>query len=447
MSAAQSPLTPLQDPKLAPVRVPAPPRRADDRRGRKSAWLVIAAVLIAAAGFGAWRLIQNRQAEAARAAATAAFAKTATAYTGTLAATVRVTGQTAATHFVNVTAPTMKGPESRDLILMEVAPAGSWIKKGSLVAKIDGQAILDHIEDLNDTIDTAQSDVRKRRAEQSIELENLMQSLRLAKADADKARLEYNGSETQTDIQRQLLKLTLDEADAKYKELQTDVAQKKTSHSAELRILELTLERHTRHRNRHQNDAKAFSVYASMDGLVVMQQIWRGSDMGQVQKGDRLSPGQPFMKIVNTNFMQVEGSINQAESSQFRVGEPAKISLDAFPGLTFEGKVHSIGALAAAGMRSSSYYVRTVPIRLDITGKDPKLIPDLSASADVVMQKADNQVIVPLAALTEENGKAFVQVKGTEGWESRQVATGIRSETQVAVASGIKPGEVVRLND
>jgi multidrug efflux pump subunit AcrA (membrane-fusion protein) len=184
-----------------------------------------------------------------------------------------------------------------------------------------------------------------------------------------------------------------------------------------------------------------------MDGLVVMQQIWRGSEMGQVQQGDRLSPGQPFMKIVNTNFMQVEGSVNQSESSQFRVGQTGKISLDAFPGLTFEGKVHSIGALAAAGSRSSSYYVRTVPIRLDIAGKDPKLIPDLSASADVIMQSADNQTIIPLSALTEENGKTFVQVKGDEGWDSRQVATGLRSETQVAVASGIKPGEVVRLNN
>ena len=308
------------------------------------------------------------------------------------------------------------------------------------------QAILDHIEDLNDTIDTAQSDVRKRQAEQAIELENLMQSLRLAKADADKARLEYNGSETQTDIQRQLLKLTMEEADAKYKELQSDVAQKKTSHAAELRILELTLKRHTRHRDRHKNDAKAFSVFASMDGLVVMQQIWRGSDMGQVQKGDRLSPGQPFMKIVNTNFMQVEGMINQAESSQFRVGQPARIRLDAFPGLTFEGKVHSIGALAAAGYRNS-YFVRTVPIRLDITGKDPQLIPDLSASADVMMGSAANQMIIPLAAVTEETARPSYRSGPPIPGRRARSTTGLRNDTEVAIASGIRPGEVVRLNN
>ena len=31
-----------------------------------------------------------------------------------------------------------------------------------------------------------------------------------------------------------------------------------------------------------------------------MSQIWRGNEMGQVQAGDRVFPGQGFMKIVNT---------------------------------------------------------------------------------------------------------------------------------------------------
>jgi len=396
---------------------------------------------------GVW--VVTRPAEKAERAATAAAqtVRTASASVGSIRSSVRVTGQSAATKYVSITAPMMRGPDAnREMILMEVAPAGSWVKKGAMVAKIDAQSILDHIEDLNDTIDTAQADVRKRKAEQAIELENMEQNVRLAKAAAEKARLEYNGSETQTDIQRQLLKLTLDEADAQYKELQADVVQKKLAQTAELKILELTLVRHTRHRDRHKRDAQSFSVYASMDGLVVMQQIWRGSEMGQVQQGDRLSPGQPFMKVVNTNFMQVEGNINQAESSQFRIGQTATIHLDAFPGMQLRGKVHSIGALANAGFRNS-YFVRNVPIRLDIEGSDSRLIPDLSTSADVLMASAENQTLVPLAALKEEDGKTFVQVQTAEGgWQDREVTTGIRNETHIAVANGIRAGEVVRLN-
>jgi len=392
----------------------------------------------------AWWAVRSQTQTKAPVAAIAA--RTATAAVGNIDRVIRVTGQTAATDFVNITAPMMKGPEAtREMILIKVARPGSLVKKGMLVAQVDAQTIADHVDDLGDTIETAQADIRTRRAEQAIELENLQQSLRVAKSEADKARLEYNGSETQTDIQRQLLKLTLDEADARYKQLQSDVVQKKASHEAEIHILDLTLQRHTRHRDRHKRDLQAFSVYASMDGLAVMQQIWRGSEMGQVQQGDRIFPGQPFMKIVNTKSMQVEGNLNQAESGDFRIGQTGRIHLDAFKDVTFAAKVHSIGALANGGFRNS-FFVRNVPIRVDILGNDPRLIPDLSAGADIVVESASNQVLVPLSALKTENGKPVVYVKDGEGFQPREVTTGVRSEIQVAIASGIHAGDVVRID-
>lgn len=439
MSAAHHHPLPVQEPELAPVRSPAPPEKPRSRK----IWLV-GILLLILSGAAVWWAMRGQQAAPATPAVAAAH--TATATTGTLHRTLRITGQTSAIDFANMTAPMMRGPDAnREMILLNVAAAGSWVKKGTPVAQIDAQSLQDHVDDLLDTVETAQADIRKRRAEQAIELENLQQSIRLTKAEVDKTRLEYNGSETQTDIQRQILKLSLDEADAKYKQLQADVAQKRAAHAADIRILELTLSRHTRHRDRHIRDIKAFSVYAPMDGLVVMQQIFRGSEMGQVQQGDRLFPGQPFMKIVNTKTMQIEGTANQAESSSYRIGQTARIKLDAFGGLEFDGKVHSIGALASGGFRNS-YYVRTVPLRITIAGSDPRLIPDLSASADVKMESAENQVIVPLSALRTEDGANVVYVKNGETFERREVTPGVRSDTQVAIVSGVRAGETVRTN-
>ncbi|MBC7926482.1 MAG: efflux RND transporter periplasmic adaptor subunit [Bryobacteraceae bacterium] len=444
MSTAHLPV-PVQNPKLAPVPVPTPPT-PPAAAGPVKMWAVWVILLLVIAGLISY--LYSRRASARKAASSAAVVvKTATVMPADIRQTMRVTGQTAATTYSSVTAPMMRGPDAnREMILMSVAQPGSWVKKGTLVARIDAQSILDHIDDLNDTIETATGDIRKRRAEQSIEMENLLQSLRLAKSDFDKSSLEYKGSETQTDIQRQLLKLNVDEADARYKELQSDVSHKKAAQAAEIRILELTLLRHTRHRDRHKRDAQAFEVHASMDGLVVMQQIWRGNEMGQVQQGDRVSPGQPFMKVVNTSFMQVEGTVNQTESSEFRIGQTARIKLDAFPGLEFDGRVHSIGALANGGWRNS-YFVRTVPIRLDIIGKDPRLIPDLSAAADVLIATESAKTVVPLAAVREEDGKAIVQVKSGEGWERRQVVAGLRDSMQVVIASGLRAGEIIRIEE
>jgi multidrug resistance efflux pump len=439
MSAPSHKSAPVLEPQLVPVPVPPPQTEKGSRK-----WLLLLLLLLLICGAIAAWLILRAKTQAPIPAANLAV-RTATASSGTLNRVLRVTGQTAAINFANITAPRIVGPESnRELILLQVAKSGSWVKKGQLVAQIDAQSLVDHVDDLTDTIRAARADVDKRRAEQSVEMENLMQTLRTSKAEADKARLEYNGSETQTDIQRQLLKLTLDEADARYKQAQSDIAFKKASQTAELKVLEYTLERHTRHRDRHARDVKAFSVYATMDGLVVMQQIFRGGEFAQVQQGDQLRPGQPFMKIVDTRRMQLEGNVNQAASSEFRVGQKARIKFDAFAGMEFDGTIHSIGALAAGGFRNS-YFVRNVPVRINIIGHDPRLIPDLSASADVIVESAANQVIVPIPTVRIENGKTIVYVRNGETFEPREVVTGLRNDTQIAITSGLQAGEVVRI--
>jgi multidrug resistance efflux pump len=328
---------------------------------------------------------------------------------------------------------------------MKLAASGSIVKKGEVVAQIDAQSIQDHIDDLNDTIEAAQADVNKRQAEQAIEWENLQQTLRVAKADYDKARLDARGAEVKTDIEKQLLQLSLEEAEAAYKQQQADLKFKKTAHEAELKILQITMERHVRHRDRHSLDLKRFTMIAPMSGLVVMSPIFRNGDLAQFQLGDRVFPGQGFMKIVDTKSMQVEASMNQAESSELRIGQPARIHLDAFPGMEFKGHIYSVGALAVSGWRQN-YYIRTVPVRSAIDGYDPKLIPDLSASADILIDRAENKSIVPLSAVHQENGTKYAYVKTGETFEKRKIELGLTNDTHAVVTAGLTPGDEVKVN-
>jgi multidrug efflux pump subunit AcrA (membrane-fusion protein) len=437
MSAISQPV-----PVKSPERVSLPPAPAAPRSG--GPWKLIAFLaLIAIGGYLAYRSFAKPQAPATEVAVSI---RTAKITTGNLERTTRLTGQTSAREFGNVTAPLLRGPEgNRDLILMKVAPSGKLVKKGALLAEIDGQSMQDHVDDLKDTIEAADADVRKRKAEQGIEWETLQQTLRVAKSEYDKAKLDASAAEVRTDIERQLLNLALEEAAARYKQQQADLASKEISQKAEIKILELTRERHTRHRNRHLVDLSKFTVNAPMNGLAVMSPIFRGGEMGQFQEGDRVSPGQQFMKIVNPNTMQVEASINQSGSSELRIGQPAAIRFDAFPGLELKGKIYSIGALAVGGWRQN-FYIRTVPVRLTIEGADSRVIPDLSASADVVLGNAENRTLVPLGAVQYENGKAVAYVKAGENFEKREIQLGLKNDTQAVVESGLKPGEEVRLN-
>jgi len=365
---------------------------------------------------------------------------------GPLEQTLMLTGQTASRDYVDIKAPIMRGFESgRELILLYLVPSGTRVKQRERLAVIDGQATQDHVDDIGDTISSAEADIRKRKSEHEIDRENLRQGLLLAKAELDKARLELAASETRTAIDKELLRLSVEEAEAKYKQSQADVQHKETGHKAEIRILEITRERHVRHRDRHRNDLTKYTFYSPMpDGLAVVQSVWRGGEWSTIQQGDQLQPGQLFIKVVNPASMIVLSNANQSESSHVRIGQEARIRLDGFPGLTFRGNVFSLGAIATGGWRTQ-YYIRNIPVKVAIEGSDPKLIPDLSASVEIILSREENVLQIPSAAVFKENGQSVVYVNKPGRPERRVVELGAASSTHVAVKSGLADGEHVLL--
>jgi multidrug resistance efflux pump len=396
----------------------------------------------AVTGISLW---QKRQATQQEHAAAQSTVKTVKVALSRIEQKVRITGPTSSREFANVTAPIMRGPESgREMILLYLVPSGTRVKKGDRLAQIDAKTLEDHIDDIGDSIQAAEADIRKRGAEHSIDMENLNQSIRIAKAELDKARWEAKATEVRTTVEQELLKLAEEEAEARYKQVQQDVRHKEIIQKAEIRILEITKERHARHQGRHKTDLVKFTMFSPMAGLAVVQMAWRGTEYSTIQQGDQVTPGQSFVKVVNPDRMQVEGNINQAESSLFRIGQKATVHLDAFPGLALPGHVQSIGALAAGGFRQQ-YYIRSVPVKIAVDKADAKLIPDLSAGVDVEIRASDNAKSVPLAAVFTEDDRHFVYVKQADQWAKRAVEIGLRSNTHASVLSGLNVGEEVAL--
>jgi multidrug efflux pump subunit AcrA (membrane-fusion protein) len=432
-ASASSAATPAPAPERVPAKAPQPTGFR-----YKGVLLLLLLALIAA---GAW-LLRPKKVQQTGAATVVRTYKVAPV---SFERTIRAAGSTSARNFANIVAPMMRGPDSgRALVLISLAKSGAKVKKGDLLAEIDPQGIKDHADDIHALFLQADGDVRKRRADQAIEKDTLRQTLTQAKAALDKAVLDAKTKPIRMPIDQELLKLTVDEAEAEYKELQQEIKLQEQKHAAEIRILELTRDRHMRHRDRHRVDVERFKLFAPMNGLVVMQSIWRGGDMGQVQVGDQLSPGQPFMKIVDTSSMQLEAMVNQVESEEIRIGQAADVHFDAFPDMDMPGRVYSIGALAVSGWRQN-YFIRTVPVNIAIKSSDPRLIPDLSASANISMETRSEALAVPQEAIFREGGRPAVFVKTGDTFHEREVKLGSKNNTQIVVLAGLSAGEEIAL--
>jgi multidrug efflux pump subunit AcrA (membrane-fusion protein) len=399
--------------------------------------------MLAAAGAGVWLYLRSAP-ETGAARTVLAATRTATIQRGNLDVRLRVAGSTTATDFANITAPRLRGPEAGPMIVLRLAEAGAMVKPGDVVLEFDPQSMKDHLDDTIDGLRDRQNDVAKRKVNNELQMENLRQSLRVAKAAVDKAALDYKTLDVRTDIDRELLRLALEEAQAAYKEMLAEVSLREQSLAADLRNAEISMKMEELHVQRHENDLTKLVIRAPIPGMVVLQTMFRpGGDQVTVAVGDRMGPGQPVMKIINPEKMMVEGTVNQAEVTRLRIGQEAIIGLDAFPDASYRGKVYSIGAIGV-GSRRENYYIRSIPVKVQIENPDRRVIPDLSAFANILTDRQENVLLAPASAVGEENGKQYVYVRTPKGFEKRAVQAGLTNGVHTAILEGVKEGDVVR---
>jgi hypothetical protein len=273
-------------------------------------------------------------------------------------------------------------------------------------------------------------------------MEGLNQRLRVAKATWEQAVQDARATPVSNVIRQEILRLAVEEYKEAYEEAAKQIPLTEERQLADLKLYELSNEYDHRHLNRHLLDVRRCSIRSPIDGMVVMQTTYRGSDMYQIQVGDRLAPGQPFMRVVDPASMQLDATMSQAESQIIRLGQRATVRFDAFPGIVVKGRVQAVGALALGGRRVN-FNVRNVAVRVALETVDPRVIPDLTASADVVTSEGAGGLIVPREALSGLGGKTIVYVKQGEAFVPREVEIAGATNTQAAIVSGIEEGEEI----
>jgi HlyD family secretion protein len=72
------------------------------------------------------------------------------------------------------------------------------------------------------------------------------------------------------------------------------------------------------------------------------------------------------------------------DAERLRLGMKATVRLDAYPGVDFPGVVSGIGAMSVTSTFRAGF-VGEVPVRIRIQGQDPRLLPDLTGSAEIAL--------------------------------------------------------------
>jgi len=464
-SASPQPLAPSPaGPQLQPK--PAQP----GRRGRGWKWIIGVAVAVAA-GAGIWTLETGRQAQNASMQVpipTAAAAK------GTLKHSVRISGTTAAKSFAAIIAPRLRargggsgggtpgggggsagsGGGGRSMTLTTLAAAGTIVQDNDIVAEFETQSMEDTLDDRRSAVAQVRALTDKMKGEVMVSRETDQQAYRVAKATLEKAKLDLRTAEVKSNIEAAILKLAVEQAEADFKQMESEVKLKEVSYDAQLKAQELLAKKDDIRLERSGLDLEKMKLRTSVGGLVVLETISRGGGtFEQVRAGDQVTPGTFFMRVVDMSEMTIDSVLNQVDSQSVHIGQTAIVRLDAYPEMALKGRVVGLGSMATSGQSgrrffgsgSRAEYVKTVAVKIAIDEADPRVTPDLSASVDILVGDEPDQLIIPRSAIATRDGETLVWVRENGKFAERKIELSGGNFVQVAVTSGLNEGEEVAL--
>jgi len=356
---------------------------------------------------------------------------------------LRLSGTVEAVESTTVSTPRLTGPGNQSLVITRLVKGGAPVTKGDLIVEFDRQTqiatALDRRAELNDL----EQQIRKREATESAARAKDDGEISLAESAMARAKLETLKNQFLAKIQAEKNDQALEQAEATLKQLKATYTLKRKAAEADLQILKIRRDRAENAMRQAETNADKMAVLSPIGGMAVIRTIWKSNTMSEIQEGEEVRAGIPVVDIVNPQRMRVRARVNQADINELKVGQPVRVGLDAYPDLSFEGRIAQVSPIGIVSTLSPK--VRIFVVLVDINGTHPNLMPDLTASLDVELQRIPGALVVPRDALRQQEDRVFVQVKRGSSFEEQPVTVEAVSAHEAAV-SGIDEGAVLARN-
>ena len=173
-----------------------------------------------------------------------------------------------------------------------------------------------------------------------------------------------------------------------------------------------------------------YEVKAPFDGFIT-EKI---KNVGEVYLPMSFTPtGPAILRLVNIDYLKVKLRVSDKDISKIKMGQKAIITVESYPDQQFEGKVSFVSqeADAMSGMFT---------VEIAINNKDHKLKPNQFVNVSIIIEEQKDALVIPKGALIK---KSVVFIVNNNIAEKRIVKTGIESEDEIQVVSGVSEGETV----
>jgi cobalt-zinc-cadmium efflux system membrane fusion protein len=173
-------------------------------------------------------------------------------------------------------------------------------------------------------------------------------------------------------------------------------------------------------------------VISPVDGIVGMVYLDQGAEVTPPSPSP--SMGTHLIRVINMDQVKVVVNVVEEELVKIKMGQEAKIKVDAYPDKTFSGNVTLISPLF-------NELTRTTSVEITVPNPEFLLKPGMFAQVEIFLGKKDNLILIPAYTIIQEGEKKRVFVVTDGKAISRNVETGISQNGWVEIKSGLSEND------
>jgi len=316
---------------------------------------------------------------------------------------------------------------------------GSRVSKGDRILAFDAESLGKELSAARNELILAQTKIAQNKTKLTLKVNDAEADITRAELDLQVAKMQRTDSETVPLVDRENARVNEKKSSLAIDSAKSALETTKLESKADTQLLQLEVDERGRQVEQLEEQLENAVILAPTDGLVLIEEDWQG----KWKVGSRPWSGAIVMRVPDMSSMKVEATVHEVDSPNIALDQPATVTIDAYPDLSFEGKVSKVADLAVARGEDQVKYLE-IEVALDET--TPEMKPGMTVRVDLLLISEDDQISIPIEAVQHEDDDDFVWVKGLTGWSQQAVTTDTENDTHVVV-EGVSEGSVVALVD
>ncbi|SMO47333.1 efflux RND transporter periplasmic adaptor subunit [Solitalea koreensis] len=326
--------------------------------------------------------------------------------------------------------------------LQDIIAEGTEVKKGDYICSLDKSAISPKINEANESLVKAKSELTKTSLDTALTLREARVEINNQFYEIEQKSLVLQQSKYEPPATIRQAELELEKTKRELKIKKEDYRLKQEKQIALMKAANSDVQVFQNRVNELMALQNSFVINAPKNGLVIYKTDWNGR---KIKSGSTISPWNPVVaSLPNLSSMLTKTFINEVDIRKIKKNQLVQVGFDAFPNIKLPGKVISVANMGEA-QHGSDNKVFEVMIKLEKL--NPAIKPGMSTSNAILISEIKNQLTIPLEAVYSDHNLSYAYVKNGSTIDKKEIKLGAVNENEAIILKGLNEKETVLLTE